>query len=433
MSRNNVNMEDHFRSQFENYSVDPSPGLWSKVQAKILWKQFFSFRVKNFNVYYLTAALVLITGGVLLISSSLRESVSFDERNSIEKITVPIMPPQDTKSPTGETLVESVQPSVDSPAGLQDTSEDTLAASKVVKNSESGTRDKQAELKSHASPESKTDEKSGNVKEVAPTAKIAFSANQTSGCAPLAVEFTNASENAERYHWTFGDGGSSSEKDPSYVFDESGDYSVILRMTGKDGLEYMKQQTIRVFETPRALFEIENNNNLTGPVYFYNYSKSAQNYEWDFGDQQKSSLSDPVHYYDRPGTYHVKLKVWNDKQCFDSLVIFNAFSGLENDIRFPNAFTPNLSGPSGGYYNENEMGNTIFHPVVNGELIEYQLKIFNRIGFQVFESSDIEVGWDGYYQDELAPQGVYIWKVRGKFSNGETIVQSGDVTLLKIF
>ena len=262
-------------------------------------------------------------------------------------------------------------------------------------------------------------------------ARIEFTTSRTSGCAPLAVDFYNASENAEKFLWNFGDGGSSLEENPSYVFDESGEYTVILRMTGKNGLEYMNQQSIHVFETPSALFEVEKDVNLAGPVYFYNYSKSAQYYEWDFGDMQKSGLTDPVHYYDQPGSYHVKLKVWTENQCFDSLVIYNAFDSEKNDILFPNAFTPNLSGPSGGYYHDNDIGNTIFHPKVEGELLDYQLKIFNRVGVLLFETSDIQTGWDGYYQEELSPQDVYIWKSRGKFSNGQTFVKSGDVTLVR--
>ena len=204
-------------------------------------------------------------------------------------------------------------------------------------------------------------------------------------------------------------------------------------MTAESGLEYMKQEVIQVFETPKALFEFDENVSLSAnqAIYFYNYSKSAHYYEWDFGDKQNSSLLDPVHYYEQPGSYHVKLIVWTENLCYDSLIIYNAFTSQENRIQLPTAFTPNLNGPSGGYYVEYDKDNTIFHPIIGGELIEYQMKIFNRIGVQIFESTDIQIGWDGYYQEQLAPQGVYIWKIRGKFSNGKTFVESGDVTLVK--
>jgi hypothetical protein len=49
----------------------------------------------------------------------------------------------------------------------------------------------------------------------------------------------------------------------------------------------------------------------------------------------------------------------------------------------------------------------------------------------VFESNDVNIGWDGYYKGQFSDPGVYIWKVRGNFINGEPFTLMGDVTLLK--
>jgi hypothetical protein len=48
----------------------------------------------------------------------------------------------------------------------------------------------------------------------------------------------------------------------------------------------------------------------------------------------------------------------------------------------------------------------------------------------IFESNDINVGWDGYYKNKLVKQGVYVWIVEGKYSNGRPFNKSGDVTVL---
>ena len=74
--------------------------------------------------------------------------------------------------------------------------------------------------------------------------------------------------------------------------------------------------------------------------------------------------------------------------------------------------------------------NDVFHPVIKEDVEEYQLKIFNRSGLLIFESNDINIGWDGYYLQKLMPQGVYVWKVRGRFAKGRSFVEMGDVTLL---
>jgi len=99
-------------------------------------------------------------------------------------------------------------------------------------------------------------------------------------------------------------------------------------------------------------------------------------------------------------------------------------------IRFPNALMPNTAGPTGGYYTaRSDRANQVFHPVASG-VTSYNLKIFSKQGVLVFESNDLNLGWDGYYKGQLCSPGVYIWKVRGSYRNGEPIVMSGDVTLL---
>jgi hypothetical protein len=109
----------------------------------------------------------------------------------------------------------------------------------------------------------------------------------------------------------------------------------------------------------------------------------------------------------------------------------NAYSGSEYFINFPNAFIPNALGPSGGNYSaKSDEAALIFHPVSSG-VSDYQLKIFSRLGIMVFETNDINIGWDGYFKGQLSESGVYIWKVRGSFRNGEPFVKTGDVTILK--
>ena len=62
-------MEDLFRTQMDSFKVDPSPGLWQKVHSKILLKQFFSFSLQTFNVYYLAAAISLAGIGTVALLS----------------------------------------------------------------------------------------------------------------------------------------------------------------------------------------------------------------------------------------------------------------------------------------------------------------------------------------------------------------------------
>lgn len=102
----------------------------------------------------------------------------------------------------------------------------------------------------------------------------------------------------------------------------------------------------------------------------------------------------------------------------------------KGSIIFATAFRWNGSGPTGGYWNENDVSDNVFRPVFSN-VSRYTLQIFNRSGFKVFESSDLHRGWDGYLSTgERASQGVYIWKASGTFADGTRFSRTGDVTFI---
>lgn len=102
----------------------------------------------------------------------------------------------------------------------------------------------------------------------------------------------------------------------------------------------------------------------------------------------------------------------------------------QGSITFASAFRWNRTGPTGGTWSENIIEDNIFRPVFS-EVAVYRLRVFNRFGYMVFESSDLYKGWDGYLKNgSLAPQGVYIWKVEGKFTDGSPFNEAGDVTFI---
>ena len=187
------------------------------------------------------------------------------------------------------------------------------------------------------------------------------------------------------------------------------------------------------FPNPSARFEIYPDKAVIpeDEVRFQNYSAGAVKYLWSFGDGSTSEQFEPLHRYEKYGNYNVSLKVYSENGCSDSLMVLNAFSGSAYFIEFPNAFIPNTGGPSGGVYSSiSDESAQVFHPSFSG-VSEYHLKIFSKMGVLIFETNDINIGWDGYFKGQLSNPGVYIWKVRGNFSNGEPFTKMGDVTLLR--
>jgi PKD repeat protein len=255
----------------------------------------------------------------------------------------------------------------------------------------------------------------------------------TSGCAPFKVKFSNKLTSFDSCRWSFGDGGSSTQKDPEWIFDVEGEYKVGLEVFSYDGKILSSTATITVHPLPRVHFEISPGNAVIpeDEIRFRNYSTNASRFRWDFGDGHSSDFFEPEHTYSKYSNYNVKLIVWSDWGCSDSLTVVNAFSGSQFFLDFPNAFIPNPQGPTGGYYSsKSDEAAQVFHPSFSG-VAEYQLKIFSKLGIPIFESYDVNLGWDGYNKGQLCDPGVYIWKVRGKFRNGEPFIKMGDVTLLQ--
>lgn len=75
------------------------------------------------------------------------------------------------------------------------------------------------------------------------TINSSFTENQITGCAPLIVNFTNSSTNADSYLWTFGDGWFDTTKNPTHIYIDTGSYTVTLIIFSNDSLCRTKPDT----------------------------------------------------------------------------------------------------------------------------------------------------------------------------------------------
>ena len=274
-----------------------------------------------------------------------------------------------------------------------------------------------------------------HVQIILPPTPIAYFEPDTVGCSPLTVHFRNKSLYGESYVWDFGDRVYSTEQNPVHTYYAPGNYIVRLTVYNIAGSSY-HSGIITIFQGPVAIFTaypmtVVNNEQV---VVFSNDSYYDVTSLWDFGDGLSSLDENPYHKYENPGTYLVSLYVTSKDGCVDSTTLQTPIkvewkTGL---IKFPNAFKWNGSGPTGGYWQEgmySEMDN-IFRPHFEN-VIEYYLQIFNRWGVLIYESRDLHKGWDGYFEDgNLAIQGVYVWRVTGRYANGDYFEKVGDVTFL---
>lgn len=272
-----------------------------------------------------------------------------------------------------------------------------------------------------------------HIKVILPLQPIAIFKPDTVGCTPLLVKFRNLSQNATSYSWDFGDMTFSSEKNPSHVYNLPGEYIVKLTVNNISGQSSINGK-ITVYQNPTAVFNVYPTDviNNSQVVVMTNYSYYAVSWFWSFGDGDHSTEESPWHKYQSQGKYTITLKVTSKDGCIDSMmfktpVIVDYKAG---QIRFPNVFRWNGSGPTGGYWEENELNDNLFRPFYNN-IIEYKLQIFNRWGVLLYESLELQKGWDGYFgNSRLALEGVYVYKVVGRYANGTYFTKVGDVTFL---
>ncbi|MDB4334888.1 PKD domain-containing protein [bacterium] len=256
----------------------------------------------------------------------------------------------------------------------------------------------------------------------------------TQGCPPIHVKFYSNALDTETFFWEFGDGSLSSDASPEHTYYTTGEFNVKLTVTGKGGQTIKDDLIIEVYPQPTALFSLSPILvKVPGEVVTYvNESMNADTYLWNFGDGNTSNERSPIYEYTEPGSYNVTLLATNNQGCTHEYMLRGAVTAeVGGQIDFPNAFTPDQSGSNDGRYPENDSENHIFYPSLKEGVVEYELQIFSRWGEILYESKDIKVGWNGYYQGKLCPQGVYIWKATCRFGTGEVKVYTGDVTLLR--
>ncbi len=162
-----------------------------------------------------------------------------------------------------------------------------------------------------------------------------FEADAPVGCAPHEVQFiNNSSANSTGYQWTFegGSPGTSSDFEPTVIYETAGTYSVTLVVSNGAGSDELTlEDYIVIGDVPLAGFDFVINDL---DVAFVNESIDADSYEWDFGDGGESTSMNPNHSYPSDGTYLVTLIATND--C--------GTDTITSEVTISNRPTSNFSG-----------------------------------------------------------------------------------------
>lgn len=145
---------------------------------------------------------------------------------------------------------------------------------------------------------------------------VNFSANITSGSAPLTVQFNDTTENVSIWFWDFGDGSVSSEQNPLHTYNATGNFNVSLDITAEN--DQMANETKYNYITVSAFSPVANftasPESGSAPLTVQFNDTSANNpmaWIWNFGDGATSSDQSPKHIYETNGIYNVTLNAIN--------------------------------------------------------------------------------------------------------------------------
>jgi len=107
------------------------------------------------------------------------------------------------------------------------------------------------------------------------------------------------------------------------------------------------------------------------------------------------------------------------QSCTDFSAVPFALAEVIPAVFVANGFSPNGDG-----------SNDVLHVCGKG-IAEIQFIIYDRWGEKVFETTDINKGWDGTFRGEPMNSAVFVYIVKGKFINGNVIDKKGNVALLR--
>lgn len=259
---------------------------------------------------------------------------------------------------------------------------------------------------------------------VAANVKAVFS-TPPAGCAPYDAEFINQSVGGQQFIWDFGDGGTSTDRNPTHTYLNPGTYVVRLTAIDSNTCNIIDNSTftIKVSSPPTAEFRADPQPpQINTPISYTNLSSAdAIRFKWVWGDGDSlitASRGLVQHEFNLSGTYETCLTAYNAAGC-EARYCDQVSNIIDPAIDVPNAFTPQ-SG---------DVNSRIF--VRGFGITKLNFAIYARWGEKVFETADKRIGWDGRFKGKLLPMDVYAYTLDVELVDGRKIRKTGDITLIR--
>lgn len=253
-----------------------------------------------------------------------------------------------------------------------------------------------------------------------------FSVDTSADCPGFTAHFTLLSmlQGAATCLWDFGDGQTYTGcQNAEHVFSTEGCQDITLTVNATQGCvgTTTSPSMVCVYPLPQADYTQEPNNPsfFNNQVYFYNSSLDASQVWWMIDGLMQSTDPYIQHEFSTDTSSHeeICLIAQSNHGCLDTLC--KEFTIQEDYLVYvPNTFTPD----------ENDL-NEVFIPKVSG-IETYDFFIRDRWGALVFQTNQINQGWNGRYKGVKLPQGVYTWQIELKNNQGKEHIKRGSVLMI---
>lgn len=254
-----------------------------------------------------------------------------------------------------------------------------------------------------------------------PILKANFSA-MTPVCPGDTVDFTDltfSSFQINSWQWNFDDFTDLNyTQNPKHAFIHGGLYNVGLQVKNQQGCvdTLFKKILVDPFKP-----NIGKDTTIVKGERIYFKGNGGTDYIWTPPTYLSNpNISNPVGYFTDTGTFVYSVIVKSTQtNCIgrDTIVVRVLNNGY---LTVPNAFTPNGDGK-----------NDKFRPLLVGYQSIQFFRIYNRYGQEVYNSQNIEEGWDGTFKGKEMEMGVYYWLLNARDRFGKEVQQKGDVTLIR--
>jgi len=222
--------------------------------------------------------------------------------------------------------------------------------------------------------------------------------------------------NIVNWFWNFGDGSSAIVMQPTHHYKQNNLATASLLVKSIQGC--ISDSVSRQILINKIYSSAGNDTIISIGQPLQPHASGGEHYEWIPSTGLNNSLiPDPVAILNQDQQYVVQITNNDGCEARDTILV-KVYKGP--DVYLPDAFTPNNDGR-----------NDVFRPIGPGIQSLQYFRIYNRTGNLIFESRELNKGWDGTFAGQAQPSATYVWMLAATDIHGTKIFRKGTVVLLR--